>query len=372
MTGTGFDVISADSHVIEPHDLWQRYADPAYRDRVPRLVRGDDHDLLVGEDYEGHIGLLSGVLRKGEAVKVDGRWDDDVFPGGYDPHQRIRDLALDGVSAEVLFPTVGLAFYPIADQGLLWSLLRAYNSWLADFCGEYPDQLFGIAMLTAEDVGAAVAELRRCKDLGHVGAMLPLFGGDYRDRALDQLWATAADLELPINLHSSTYRDKSQSFFGQSSFTDRMLNTPYRIQHVLFDLLFSGVFDRHPGLVVVSTENDAGWAAHAVERGDYWWHRQRSLVPGDEIVCQHEPSWYFHRNIRHAFMRDRTAVLARDLIGMDSLMWGNDFPHHISTWPNSQDLVEEYRRDLNAEEHEKLFAGNARAVYKLRRAALAR
>src|SRR4051794_3479438 len=367
MANTEFEIISADSHVIEPHDLWLKYADPAYRDRVPRLVRGEEHDLLVGEEYEGHIGLLSGVLRKGADVIVDGRWEDDVFPGGYDPHQRMKDLARDGISAEVLFPTVGLAFYPIADGGLLWAMLRAYNTWLGDFCGEYPDRLFGIAMLNSDDVDTAVQELRRSRELGHVGAMIPLFGGDYRDRAFDPLWAAAAELGMPINLHSSTWRDKSKGFFSQTSFTDRMMNTPYQIQHVLFDLIFSGVFDRHPNLTIVSTENDAGWAAHAVERGDYWWERMRSLVPEGEVVCTQKPTHYFHNNIRHAFMRDRAAVLARELIGMDSLMWGNDFPHHISTWPESHLLLEEYRHDLSPEEHGKLFAGNVTAVYNLAR-----
>ena len=356
-------VISADSHVIEAHDLWLEYADPAFLDRVPRLVRRDDCDMLVGEEYEGHVGLLSGVARKGEEVKVDGRWDEDVFPGGYDPAQRLHDLERDAVVAEVLFPTVGLSFYSITDLDLQWALFDAYNRWLADFCGYRPEVFHGIGMITTDDVGRATAALRSCKEQGHVGVMVPLFGTDYSAPELDPFWAVAAELELPVNLHSSTFRRHSESFFGQATFVDRMLNTPYRIQKVLFQLTFAGVFDRYPELRVVSTENDAGWASHSIERADYWWERQRSLVPDDEVRCERPPSFYFHENIRHAFMRDHAAILSREIIGMNTLMWGNDFPHHISTWPDSQELVTEYGADLTKAEHRALFCQNVRDVY---------
>lgn len=361
-----FRVISADSHVIEPHDLWQRYADQRFRDRVPRLVRGETCDRLVGEDYQNNVGLLAGCMRKDVEARVEGRWDEDVFPGGYDPEQRMKDLETDGVDGEVLFPTVALGFYPIADVELQWALFRAYNTWLAEFCGSHPRQLKGIGMLTHETVGPAVEELRRCRQLGHVGVMVPLFSGEaltYRDPALEPLWATAAELGMPMHLHSSTFRDESKGFFAGRTFTQRMLNTPLQIQHVLMDLIFAGVFDRHPGLTVVSTENDAGWAGNTVERGDYWWKRHRRLVEGDDVVCVNPPSHYFHENIRHTFMRDRTAVLARDVIGLPALMWGNDFPHHISTWPHSADLIDDYRTDLSDAEHHLLFCGNAQALY---------
>ena len=361
-----YKVVSADSHVVEPHDLWQRYAPAEFQDRVPRLVRGETCDKLVGEDYVGDVGLLAGCLRKDEDVRVEGRWDEDVFPGGYDPHQRVKDLEIDGVQAEILFPTIAMAFYPIPDVTFQWELFKAYNTWLADFCGEYPMQLKGIGMLNHETVDLAIAEMIRCKELGHVGVMIPLFSGEsvgYRDPALDPLWAAAAELELPVNLHSSTFRDKSKGFFSLTSFTERLLNTPIQIQRTLFELIFSGVFDRHPNLKVVSTENDAGWAGHMAERGDYWWNRHRKLIV-DEVACTQEPSFYLHQNIRHAFMRDRTAILSRDVIGIHTLMWGNDFPHHISTWPHSQDLVEEYRKDLDPAEHEQLFCSNARDLYR--------
>lgn len=360
-------IISADSHVLEPHDLWQNYAPKEFRDRVPRLVRGETSDALVGEEFESKLMGMRPEM-KGESeedVPLEGRWE-EVFKGGYDPHQRINDLAVDGVDAEVLFPTTGMSFYPITDPELRWALFGAYNDWLRDFCSAYPAKFKGIAMLDIDNLDRAVAELERAKALGHVGAMLPLFPGDeqtYRDQPFDRLWAKAVELEMPLNLHSSTFKDKRKSFFHIKSFTDRLLNTPYQIQHVLFDLIFSGVFDRYPALRIVSTENDAGWAGNMAERGDYWWHRQLKLAAADEVVCKHPPSYYLHNNIRHAFMRDRTAVLANEVIGSDALLWGNDFPHYISTWPYSQELIDEYRKYVDPATHAKVFSGNVRSLY---------
>jgi predicted TIM-barrel fold metal-dependent hydrolase len=215
-------------------------------------------------------------------------------------------------------------------------------------------------------VELAVAELERSHRLGLVGGMVPLFSGEsvtYRDPGLEPLWAKAAELHMPIHFHSSTFRDKSRSFFNLKSATDRLLNTPYQIQHVLLDLIFSGVFDRHPDLRLVSAENDAGWAAALAERGDYWWQRHRQILPEGEIACVEPPSAYLARNIRLTFMRDRSAILARDVIGTATLMWGNDFPHHISTWPHSHDLIDEYRKDLDPSEHALVFGGNVQALY---------
>jgi predicted TIM-barrel fold metal-dependent hydrolase len=361
---TGQSIISSDSHVLEPHDLWQNYSPKEFHDRVPRLVRGPEFDRMEGEGFESDLMAMRPEIRgeSEEDIRKHGRWE-EVFQGGYDPHQRVKDLETDGVDAEVLFPTTGMSFYPIQDDELRWTLFRAYNTWLHDFCSAYPDKFKGIAILD-DDVDQATAELERCREMGHVGAMVPLFPSTtYRDRSFDRLWECASELQMPLNLHSSTFRDQSKSFFNITAFTDRLLNTPYQVQHVLFDLMFSGVFDRFPTLKVVSTENDAGWAGHMAERGDYWFHRQLKLAAAEEVVCTNPPSFYLHRNVFHAFMRDRTAVLAHEVIGTESLMWGNDFPHYISTWPYSQELIEEYKKYVDPPTHAKIFCDNVRALY---------
>jgi predicted TIM-barrel fold metal-dependent hydrolase len=359
MTRT-YELISSDSHVTEPHHIWRDYAD---RKLIAELRAG-----LTGDDA-----ALTARLFDAEDDPDAGRFA-EVYQGGHDPHQRVKDLEIDGVDAEILFPTTGMGFYTVEDHRLRGALFRAYNDWLSEFCSTYPDQFKGIGMINHDTIDDAVSEAERCKSLGMAGLMIPLFPGQevqYHDRALDPFWAKAVELAMPVNLHSSTFREKSNQVFSQPFFSTRMLNTPYQIQKVLLDLVFSGVFDRHPDLRLVSAENDAGWAGFMLERGDYWWDRYQEgwapmlegLVPSGEVVCQHPPSYYFHSNIKLTFMRDRTAVLSRDVIGREALMWGNDFPHHITTWPNSQKLVDEYRQYMDPDDVRRVFCTNVREIY---------
>jgi predicted TIM-barrel fold metal-dependent hydrolase len=122
-----------------------------------------------------------------------------------------------------------------------------------------------------------------------------------------------------------------------------------------------GLFDRFPELMVVSAENDAGWAGHMLESADFRWSRghHRSAGPRSKRL----PSYYFHRNVRLTFMRDRTAILAREVIGLQTLMWGNDFPHNNSTWPHSKEVLDWHFHDQPEEVRQAVVRDNVRALY---------
>jgi len=363
-----YGLVSADSHVVEPHDLWQRRVEARYRDRAPRLRQDDDSDRVVMEDRVlTTAGLLAGCARGDDDVRWEGRWDVDVFRGGYDARVRLDDLARDGVDAEILFPTVGMLLYPLSDVDLQRALFRAYNDWIVEeFCAVAPARFKPIAMINHEDIDLAIAEARRCKEKGHVGVMVPLFAGEdnpYHGRPLDRLWAEMCELEMPVNLHTATTRD-SNTDWQKGTPTDNILNT-YQVQHVILDMILSGVFDRFPELMIVSAENDVGWAGTMLERADYYFTRNRNfkfLEEGD-IVCQELPSHYFHENVRVTFMRDKTGVLARDIIGDGTMMWGNDFPHHVSTWPHSKEVLDEHFVGVPDDVRQRITCGNVRALY---------
>jgi predicted TIM-barrel fold metal-dependent hydrolase len=359
-----YNIISSDSHVVEPHDLWQNRIEKQYKDRAPKLLREADTDRLVC-DQAGMppVGLLAGCARGDDEVRFDGRWEEDVMPGGYDSTARLDEIARDGVDAEVLYPTLGLHMYPIEDRDFQWALFRAYNSWLAeDFCGAHPERYKGIAMLNHEDVDLSIAELKRSKEMGLVGVMVPLYplALDYADPALEPLWAAAADHEMPVSFHAATSRDKSKAW-NKSRALDQPLKTAH-VQQVILSMIYAGVFDRHPDLMIVSAENEAGWAGHMCERADYSYHRNRNY-PSDDIHCKNEPSTYFRQNFRLTFMRDQTAAHARTVIGVETLMWGSDVPHHVSTWPNSQKVLSEHFDDIPAAERNAIVRENVRQLY---------
>lgn len=361
-----YDVISADSHVIEPHDLWQRRVPSEYRDRAPRLVHEETTDTLLCDDADmPPVGLLAGCARGDDEVRKEGRWDEDVFVGGYDPDARLDDLQRDGVDAEVLFPTVAMQLYPIRDTAFQWELFKAYNTWLAEeFCASHPERYKGIAMLNHEDTENAVAELQRAKGLGLAGVMVPLYAGEdnpYYDPRNDALWAAAVEHDMPVNLHAATTRDKSRAW-NKGGPTDAVLAT-VQVQRVLMDMILFGLFDRFPDLKVVSAESDVGWAGNLLERADYWFSRFHKLASRRHDLCERLPSEYWHENVRVTFMRDRTGVLAREIIGTQVMMWGNDFPHHVSTWPHSQKVLDEHFHDQPTDVRRAIVRDNVAKLY---------
>lgn len=364
---TDYGVISADSHVVEPHDLWQQRVEDEFKDRAPRLVRDETTDRLVCDQAElPPVGLLAGCARGDDEVRLEGRWEDDVFRGGYDPHARIADLERDGVVAEVLYPTIGMQLYPIKDVDFQWSLFRAYNSWLAeDFCAAYPDRFKGVAMINHEDLDTALIEVKRAHDLGLAGFMVPLYAGEanpYHDPQYDPLWAAAIDYGMPVSLHAATTRDRSKAW-NKGTITDGILKI-VEAERVLCDMIMFGLFDRFPELKVISAESDAGWAGNLLERADFLWHRSTKLSEKRaSTLCRREPHEYWRENVRVTFMRDHTAIAAREIIGVESLMWGNDFPHHVSTWPNSQKVLHEHFDNVPADVRKAVVHDNVRALY---------
>src|SRR5919201_974096 len=162
-------VLSSDSHVFEPPDLWTTRIDAAFRDRAPRMQRVDGADAIVVERDQvlSGIGLISNAgarFDKPETISGRGRFE-DVHRGGYDPEQHLADMRLDGVAGEVLYPSQGLFYFRITDGALMSAVFRAYNDWLAEFCRTDSQRLKGIAMINLDDVPAAIAELERAARL---------------------------------------------------------------------------------------------------------------------------------------------------------------------------------------------------------------
>ena len=133
--------------MFEPPDLWQTRIDAPFRDRAPRIQRIDGADQIVVEADQilSGIGLISNAGARFEApetISAQGRFE-DVHRGGYDPEQHLKDMALDGVSGEVLYPSQGLFYFKVTDTALMSAIFRAYNDWLADFCRADPARTQG-------------------------------------------------------------------------------------------------------------------------------------------------------------------------------------------------------------------------------------
>jgi uncharacterized protein len=367
MRGLRMLIVSSDSHVIEPPTLWLDGVAQRFRDRVPRVVRDNDTDRLVCDGLEfPPLALYAGCLRGDDDVRQSGRWQDDIPVEAYEPIARRAAVRADGVAGEVLFPTVAMSFYLLDDVALQSALFAAYNDWIAEFCATDPGFYRGLAAINVDDVPAAVVELERAKAMDLAGVMIPLFASEaqpYYSDVYEPLWEAAAALGMPVNFHSATTRHRA-AFWTSGRLTERLLRAPSEMMHIVLDLVFGGVFDRHPDLVVVSAENDLGWAGFVAERGDYWWQRNRSLTTNaQQMHNSRPPSAYFGTNVVGTFMRDRTAVLAAEVIGVDALAFGTDFPHHVSTWPNTATVLRDTLAGVDDLTRHKVLAGNVQRLY---------
>lgn len=369
-----YKIISSDSHVIEPWFLWQERLPAKYKDRAPRLVRMEDgSDRLVCEDIEmPPIGTAAGVFRGNSEVRQTGRWEEDIPASAYDPDARIKEIDRDTIWGEVMYPTFGLGFYGIDDAEFKWALLRAYNDWLAEFCAAHPNRFKGIAMLANDDPALAVEELVRAKKLGFVGVMVPTVAGEgvpqYHERGMDPLWEAAVANDMSVNIHAGTARERNKkTSLIQASGGRNPTKSPLKYEvfvKPMLNMIFGGVFVRHPKLNFISAENEAGWATHILERADFEWQRYQNVAVKDfEGRIPEKPSEYFKRNIKLTFLRDTVAIRTYDLLGEDTLMFQTDFPHGISTYPNSRAMCDAMFENVDPAVRDKIVYHNAAQLY---------
>ena len=106
-------VIDADAHILEPPDLWQRYIDPAFRDR-PICIKTDARGLEYLE-IDGKMskrnsgGMLFTVGGYGKSPRElmprpDRTYAGTAPLGAMDPRERLTYMDQEGVDASVLYP----------------------------------------------------------------------------------------------------------------------------------------------------------------------------------------------------------------------------------------------------------------------------
>ena len=364
-------VISSDSHVFEPPDLWTNRIDKEFRDRAPRMQRvGDvDHLVVEGGQMIAGIGLISNAgarFETPESISAHGSFD-DVHVGGYDPDQHMKDMKIDGISGEVLYPSQGLFYYKVADSELMSAIFRAYNDWLVDFCATNPDQLKGIAMVNLDDVEDGVRELERTAKKGLVGAMITEYPPEdrrYDSPEYEPFWAAAQDLDMPLSLHTATRRQGKIRGAGATSVQDasgRATKVFYPATSMC-DMIFSGVFERFPGLKLAIVEFELSWAPYLLTSMDYT-YIERQEEASYRFKGNVTPSDFFHSNVYLSFQEDDVGIRLRDVIGVDALMWGSDYPHSESTFPKSREILDRILQGVNQEEKEKIVGATTAKLY---------
>jgi predicted TIM-barrel fold metal-dependent hydrolase len=368
---------SADSHVVEPGDLWAERLPRTLREGAPRAQRDPDnhHVYFNVPGAPRGVDLTLSVSAGRSNADVDAILADDPTAtpgvlGGWDPDARLADLDKDGVVADVLYPTCGLSLLQLGDPVLQEACFRVYNDWLAEFCDVGAERLIGLALIACWDIGRAADELERARGLGLRGGIIwtaPPAGESFFDPRYEPLWSAAEALGMPLHIHTLGGQRASRDVAGLGTTVEASFHVAidYRLelQRSLCELVASGVFARHPALNVVGAEAGMHFLAEMERRLDSSYRGFWAALPDNQLA--EPPSWYLRRNVWLTYISDPVGLRHLDMTGVDRLMWSGDYPHGASTWPRSREVVARDHAGVAPDDVRKLTFGNCAELYGL-------
>jgi predicted TIM-barrel fold metal-dependent hydrolase len=366
-------ILSVDGHV--------KASRAGYRDYIEKEFL-EDYDSFVKEAEE------AGVPDAGNLNPEFG------FDAQWDSERRLAALDSQGVVAEVLFPN-GMPFqmnrledFSRSPQpGLGAAGRRAYNRWLVDFCAEAPGRRSGQAVVSFDDVGQAVKDIHWAKDQGLGGIMMPpLLPGEtfFFDPALDPVWTAIEEVGLPLSQHGvggvEPYTPP-----GFSSILTLAVESAFFSNRSAWQMIAAGVFDRFPDLRMVFIETQVIFLGPAItyldkmlSSSDDWMAFARSI--NRERSVQRLPSEYFATNcfiglspftprqlsIEQLVGRDADREPLSDFhFGADATMFGVDYPHFETIFPDTMENVACLAGDPSVVESDtrKILFENAARIY---------
>jgi predicted TIM-barrel fold metal-dependent hydrolase len=351
-------VITGDTHAGASKDAYREYLDPEFRD-----------------EFDAWRGTYRNPSPEHVGSKKLKNWDSAL---------RMRELESDGVVAEVIFPNTVPPFYdrafhvappPKPDQYRLWRAgTRAHNRWLAEFCSEQPERRAGIGLIHLNDVDDAIEDVREIARLGlRGGVLLPLPAPDdvhlkpLNWDGYDRLWAVIEDLGLVINQHSG----QGSPDYGPHQGADALwvFEMTFMVQRGFCQLIMGGVFERFPGLRYILTESGCAWAPPVLRRLDGIHMSQKMGATGEvdfsnSKVLAEPPSFYARRNCWYgASFPSPKDIEGRDYVGVDRILWGNDYPHYEGCYPLSRENMRLAFEGVDPTEVRMMLGENAAKLY---------
>jgi len=365
MADNGIRIIDIDGHVREADDLFEKYLEAPFRDRVPKIEKVANGQLLFRLEGERHH------RRPDESpfrIKTDGSPVNEGRHLATNPKQRLEAMDRDRIDRGLLFPSAGLYLASVQEDGYATALCRAYNNWLYDYCGADRKRLMGVAAVPVQDVKLAIEEAKRAvNELGFKGIFVrpnPVKGRNIDDPYYDPLYKTVVDLGVPLLIHegSGAFMPTAGAdrFVGQWFFT-HTISHPLEQMLASLSLICRGALERHPELQCVFLESGAGWLPYWLWRMD----EHYEVLPFQVPWLKMKPSDYFRRQCFVSFEADETRLgEVISSIGADHVVFASDYPHWDATFPGVTDMIIN-RKDLDADTQRKIMGGNAAKLLKL-------
>jgi predicted TIM-barrel fold metal-dependent hydrolase len=368
-----YTVISVDDHLVEPPGMFEGRLPAALQERAPRVIvdeRGHEVWEFEGERHF-QVGQNAVAGRRPETVKIEPFRFDQMRPGCFDPHARVRDMDIGGIWASLCFPSMitgfcGRVFSQVDDRELGFAVTQAWNDWMyEDWWGAYRDRFIPLGITDLGDPERGAAEIRRNAERGFVTVSLPErphrigFPSIFSDH-WDPIIRACAETETVISLHvgSSGMADfpadcpplqLGATLFGQLSLT------------ACAEWVWSKWAVKYPDLKVAMSEGGIGWVAMLIDRLDNIVDRSGYGLDGFDGM---RPADVLRRNFWFCTIDDPSTIETRHAIGVDHVMLETDYPHGDGTWPDTQAVIDRYWGHLPVDDLRKMTHRNAAQLYR--------
>ena len=365
MMTTDSPVISADSHIQEPPELYEQWLSKKYRHRTPHTTTDSEGAVyrVIDGKRPRRIDIAESRVTEDDQTR-EFRSDPS---GGRDIGKRLLDQERDNICAEVIYPNQSLFLYNSPDAGYQLALAKAYNTWLWELVASNKERFAPVAIIPVADLDGAVAEAHRVAKLGYRSIKIPITMADrpYNDPAYNPFWATCEDAGLVVSFHAFTNSDdRYPEDWGEENGTGGALNL---MAMSMIDgmnpvslLISSGTLMRHPDLKFVVVECGAGWLAWLLYMLDEQYGKKHMWI---QPRLDLQPSEYFQRQGYVTFSDDPVALQCLSFTGAGSLLWGSDYPHDEGTFPNSQAVIERTFANITPKEKRQIVYDNAARLY---------
>jgi predicted TIM-barrel fold metal-dependent hydrolase len=311
------------------------------------------------QDAEHRDRMLAHVARSGE----------------HDPYERLKNMDQDGVSAEVIFHgsqnlnPLPFAYGGRGDRVLEAQGMQIYNRWLADFCSVEPERHRGLAQLPGWDPDGCVRTVEWVRSAGLGGVNLPsmrledLSWPAYTNPVWEPFWSACESLEVPLVNHGAADLNLYRDDLGPGRYALVLADGPWMQRRVTWWLMFAGVFERHPRLKLVITEQPGDWPKYEIDylQSVYESGAQHRL----RTIMKRSPREIFRTNmyVGASFMSNREAQMFVDLGIDERVLWGSDYPHIEGTWPWTLQSLQTTFKGVEPAHIKTMVCGSAVAAY---------
>lgn len=344
----GFHVMDSDLHVIETGEVFEKYIDEKYRDKMPRYL-GLSPTNFPHWDVQGQ--MIPPWAQSEDVVKAQKFLDaptehlyKPVRDRKYEPASTLEAMDAEGIDIGIVYRTFAHMVVSIDDlePEYATAYCAAFNDWLADYCQTDARRLKASAIISLHDPELAAAEARRAvEDKGHVAVVLlpmPCNGRYFNARECDVLWKEIARLNVPLAFHGTSggaSKDYATNRYrGHPNF--RTLNHssafPMELMLAMGAMTVGGVLERFPDLRVGFLEGNCGWLPWWLDRLDDQWKKYGG---GEEIKLSAKPSEYFKRQcFIGTDVDEELLAVTVDKVGDDNIVMSVDYPHADGPFPN--------------------------------------